>query len=137
MGAWGAGSFENDSALDWLDSFCDDSGAGIAPIVEALTAIAELTSADYLEVDEASDAIAAAELIAALQGRPPLHLPDCATAWLNAQHVIIDPGLIVLALGVVDRVKANSELQDLWSESGGPDSEWHAVIADLEMRLGK
>jgi hypothetical protein len=77
--------------------------------VEALTLVAELGSVDYLAVDDASSAVAAAELVA-------------------------------MTLGVVDRVKINSALSELWSEGpehdqDEPDPEWLAALEDLETRL--
>lgn len=62
MGAWGHGSFQNDCALDWLAEL---EAGGIEAIREALQPSAH----EYIEVDDASNAIAAAvEIVAAARG---------------------------------------------------------------------
>jgi hypothetical protein len=51
MGAWGHGSFANDSAMDWLGELRE----GDPSLVHvALTAVAEAADDAYLEVDECS-----------------------------------------------------------------------------------
>lgn len=49
MGAWGSGSFENDSALDWVAELGATSNAAL--LIETLTAVAHAER--YVEVDEA------------------------------------------------------------------------------------
>lgn len=129
MGAWGAGSFENDDALDWLD---DLESRGLAAVDEALRAAAEAEGA-YLEAPDASTALAAAEVVATLRGRPPLDFPGEVEAWakLNAREP--DRALLELARAAVDRVRADSELKELWEESGA--DEWRAAVDDLLARL--
>lgn len=79
MGAWGLESFENDDALDWLADLeqADDEQF----LVETLTAAIE--EAGYLEIGGASNAIAAAEVVAALAGHPAPSLPEAAAAWVT------------------------------------------------------
>ena len=66
MGAWGVGSFENDDAADWV--------AGLDEISLAdLTGILSQAADDpaYLEGPAASVAVAAGEVVAALNGGTP------------------------------------------------------------------
>jgi hypothetical protein len=59
MGAWGHRTFENDSALDWLGDLAEGDPSLVG---EALDVAAGSAEDAYLEVDEASAALAAAEL---------------------------------------------------------------------------
>jgi Lon protease-like protein len=132
MGAWGSGSFENDSALDWVAELVEMSDAAL--LVEALTAVAHAEG--YIEADEASAAVAAAEVTAALLGRAAPALPAEAAAWVSTAPIAADAALITLALAALDRVGADSELQELWdAEDGAP--EWHAALAELRARLSR
>jgi hypothetical protein len=76
MGAWGAGSFENDDAVDWLAEFCSEPG--ISVMLEALSVITDADEDEYLELPESCIGIAAAELVAALNGAPVSDLPHDA-----------------------------------------------------------
>ena len=70
MGAWGTGSFQNDSALDWYEDF---RASGAIAVDAALSAT---VTEDYIEVDEGSAAIAAAEIVAACFGNAPSDVPS-------------------------------------------------------------
>src|SRR3954462_8305966 len=124
MGAWGSDSFENDDASDWIGDFCDNPNA--EEISAALSAVAERDAADYVEAPECSIAIAAAEVIAALKGAPNPDLPDETKECVSRLNMSADPTMIALALRAIARVKSDSELKELWDESGDPD-EWHSA----------
>lgn len=129
MGAWGAGSFDNDDALDWLDALEE---RGRLAIEDALRAAAE-AGESYLEAPEASIAVAAAEVAAALHGRPAADLPGEVEAWVKLNPA---PGadLRELARAAVRRVRQESELRELWEETDPAD--WYAALDDLLRRLG-
>lgn len=129
MGAWKAGSFDNDDALDWVSDFADKPGREF--IESTLKAVIE--SDEYLEAPESSMAIAAAEVVAALRDAPPLTLPDEIQKVVSSGEITVDQNLIDLALKAIERVKTNSELKELWEESDA--SEWLSAIASLEKRL--
>lgn len=134
MGAWGTGSFENDAAVDWLNEL--EHSDGLNPVTEALAFVANLDLDEYLEVDEASAAVAAAEIVAALHGHPTYNLPERAQEWLAAHRFEVARDPVNLAVKAVSRVKADSELKELWDES--PDvSDWFAKIDDLLDRLNQ
>ena len=132
MGAWGAGSFDNDDAADWLAEFCDDPNEGA--LSGALTTVAEADAEEYLEAPECSFGLAAAEFVAALKGAPSSDMPDEARACLAKLTVKANPGLVSLALRAVERIRTNSELRELWDELEDP-GEWYAAVGDLEARL--
>jgi hypothetical protein len=126
MGAWGAKAFENDSALDW---FAELENGGVAVLREALDAAA--SSTDYLEVDEGSAAIAAAEIVAAAASGKRDRLSNDAAAWLDGNARAISADDRALAKRAVQRVLGeDSELCQLWDDNG-PDNEWRADVRGL------
>jgi len=127
MGAWGARSFENDDALDWvweLQESDDDS------VVRA--ALVAAHGDGEIEAPEAACACAAAEVVAAASGAPAGWLPTEVKDWVAA-HGFAVAGLGPEARAAVQRVAARSELQQLWAEAG--DAEWDRAVADLLSRL--
>jgi hypothetical protein len=132
MGAWGADSFENDDAADWLADFCEGPDTELTSV--ALSTVAEMAAADYLEAPDCSVAIAAAEVVAALKGAPNASLNDEAKTCLGNLESKADPGLVSLALKSLERIKTKSELKELWDESENP-AEWYEAVGNLEARL--
>jgi hypothetical protein len=126
MGAWGAGTFDNDDALDWLDDLVDGASDAIRGALEA-------TEAESIEAPDASSALAAAEVVAAALGNPAADLPGEVSDWLEANGAKSAAALAPLARQAVERIRANSELKDLWEETD--PSEWTAAVDDLHKRL--
>jgi Domain of unknown function (DUF4259) len=62
MGAWGGRAFENDSALDWLSGL---EAEGVAGLHRILSSVASTGPGDFVDADDGSAAIAAAEIVAA------------------------------------------------------------------------
>jgi hypothetical protein len=129
MGAWGTESFANDDALDWLAELEQASTSEV--LAQALAAAVD--EPDYLEVDVASRAVAAAEVVAALTGRPACDLPANTTAWVASQTEANVEQLVALARHAIDRVQRDSELADLWAESD--NTAWVNSLEDLRSRL--
>ncbi len=135
MGAWGHRAFENDDAVDWAASLQHRDGrqcisAGFTPVLQADE------EDEYLEAPAASQAVAAAEVVAALAGRPGAHLPSDVCEWAF-RNKLPNRGLIEVAKRVVSRVLERSELRDLWSE-GDPEEflkPWQRDLQDLLDRL--
>lgn len=132
MSAWGSDIFENDAASDWLADFCDNPDKEL--ISNALSTVAEMDAADYLEAPECSVGMAAAEIVAALKGVPNSSLPDDAKECLSNLEIEADQSMVSIALKVVERIKTNSELKELWDESENP-AQWYRAIGNLEARL--
>jgi hypothetical protein len=128
MGAWGAGVFENDEALDWLGDLVEANDLG--PIRAAL---AGAQGGGFLEADAAIAVLAAAEVVAALRGRPMADPPEQLGEVLAAGHVADDAELVPAALSAVRRVRERSELRELWDDVGSED--WVSALEDLEARL--
>jgi hypothetical protein len=133
MGAWGAGAFDNDDAADWESEFADAyEAAGLTLIMDALAAAAEAAGSDYLEAPEGSRAVAAAEAVVWINGQA---IPESAynqrlRDWIARTGPRPDAGLTDLARRAVERVASkNSELAELWGESGTPS--WRSGIEEL------
>ena len=133
MGAWGAGSFQNDTALDWYEDF---RSGGAATIVDAFLST---ETADDLDSDDGTMALAAAEIVAAALGRPPPDKPaDLDELLSRYQDFITDlPDIKARAISAARKVLApSSELNELWQEAGGEAAEeWTGLVNDLISRL--
>jgi hypothetical protein len=130
MGAWGANSFQNDDAMDWLG---DLEHEGMKAITAAFQAV-PLDQADDVEAPEASAAIAAAEIVAALDGKPSKTLLPWAAEWIKGKSKPSRDSVQMARL-IVDRIIAASELRDLWEESESHFGEWNKHVEDLQNRL--
>lgn len=132
MGAWGTGLFENDTALDWLVDFGEND---FRLIDRTLAGVAHLQAVDELDADEASEALAAAECVAAALGRPAADLPAKLQAWVTENHPIqVKPAYVAMAQRATARVLAQSELRDLWAERDD-FAAWQTAVLDLQQRL--
>ena len=131
MAAWAADSFSNDDALDWLIAFTD------APTLEMLrdTLDSILAEDEELEAPDCSEAIAAAEIVASLNGRPSPKIPEDLRGWLATDHGLDTKVMAPLARKAMARILAGSELQELWDQSDSK-AAWRAEMADLMARLG-
>lgn len=135
MGAYGVASFENEPASDWFFQVEEavDPGVVIASALDS--AVGE---ADHLGLDAACEAIAAAELSASCAGHAPERLPDPVRRWVDSHPHHPHGTEIDQAILAVQRVRAESELRELWKEeSDGPDARWLRELDDLIARLAR
>ena len=132
MGAWGVGPFENDDGGDWLFELEESPDGGA--ILSALQEVTEKDKEEELEAGEATNAIAAAEIVAALHGFPLADLPDNAREWTDAHEELDVSDWIPVALAAIERVRKNSELKELWDDSKD-SKKWQATLNDLVKRL--
>lgn len=133
MGTWGSGVFANDDAMDWIAGLEDTDDIGVVE-----RALAAVTGADsYLEAPACAEALAAAEVIATLRKQPGPDVPSEVFEWMARVGREMPPTLPQEAQRAIDRVLADSELQELWEEAGEPGiAEWRATLAELRGRLG-
>ena len=117
MGAWGTGNFENDGALDFLIQL--ENNPTIQTIHQAIDAV--INHAGYMDVDYGDEAIAAAEVVAMINGQPAADdLPDNFKAWFATQSFSVDKALTERAILAVEKAFNDtelSELRQLWDES--------------------
>ena len=134
MGAWGLGVFENDDASDWVYEL--EQSSDLAVVEQALSDVAGTSGDDEPDAPDSAAALAAAEVVALLRGRPGDGVPDDVTKWVATVRPKAEPDLAGLAAAAVRRVLAGSELKDLWDEAGTEQSEeWEAQLEDLLTRL--
>ena len=131
MGCWGIGTFENDHAADWVWSL--EESDGLAVVERALGAPSR---GGYLEAPEACEALAAAEVVAALLGHPAADLSVEVARWV-AEHRGLDARPVRDA--ALTHVRAvlgeNSELRELWEENEADFPFWKATVEALIARL--
>jgi hypothetical protein len=128
VGAWGTGSFENDDAVGWV--------AGLDAVTpEELMRILVRAADDpeYLEAGAARIAVAAGEVVAALNGSAADGAPAGIVKWAGKQ--VGSPELTAVAVRALERVRRNSEVKDLWMEADGLN-EWVEAMKELQGRLG-
>jgi Domain of unknown function (DUF4259) len=133
MEAWGTASFENDPASDWflLVEEAVEPGGVIASALDAA-----LGDADYLGLDAACEAIAAAELSASCAGHPPDRLPDHVRRWVDGHPHRPHDSEVDQAILAVERVRAESALRELWDEDAdGRAGRWLGEVDTLIARL--
>jgi len=129
VGSWGARSFDNDDATDFVAELRSN---GSGALQDAINEVADLAPEDYLEAPSASRAVAAAEVVAAMLGSAAPDLPPEVVEWLSTTPAP-DPSLRASATAALKQVVANSELAELWAESG--DDSWREQQANLQQRL--
>lgn len=134
MGAWSCEVFGNDDACDWIAQLEEHSDLGfIESTFDALLAVGD----EYLEAPEACEAIAAAEVVARLQGHPGKKDSgsEDADAWVERVGLQPSPVLIDKARRALDRVLTEpSELLELWEEAE-PSGAWQAEVKKLKARV--
>lgn len=131
MGAWDSSCFANDDAQDWSNRLID-SHDGMKRVGAALECVADAGD-EFIDAPRASEALAAAEVVAALSGTPAGDMPTDLASWLSGRP-LADDALRALAQRAVRRVGTDSELRALWDEAGSL-GEWLSVLSDLDDRL--
>lgn len=129
MSALGTGPFENDGGLDLCDELKEAGALEAYDILRSsLIYVRDLDQGEYLEKDEAEAAVAAAAIVAARK------VGDDATLGSRGLREIVPmdlKDLAPIAAGALVRVvAANSELNELWSETRESD-EWHSGVERL------
>jgi hypothetical protein len=130
VGAWDIGSFENDDALDWVAHL--DKAHDTSILLEAFSSV--LQSGSYLETPKCCEALAAAEVVAALRHRPAPKLPMEVPAFVARIAALPSPELLLVATQAIERVKTKSELRELWDDSSGA-KDWLDDVSNLQERL--
>ena len=129
MGAIGYGSFMNDDALEWISTL--EGSEGFEAISEAFDAVFE--EGDFMEPSVAFEALAAAEVIAAMLGQSAPDLPDEVTTWAAGKKPP-KATLIKKAQRAVKLVARDSGLNDSWIDPDGP-AHWQEHVNGVLQRL--
>ncbi len=159
MGTWGTGTFDNDQAMDWCLDFLEapdgvggdeDEPGKDTFLIGALSVVLEARdNEDYLEAPVCAEALAAAEIVAAANGKPcPELTPEAEPEdgeddevdelaqiahWAQRGETSVrnQASIREMARKAVALIRADSELSELWDD----DADWAAAMADLERRL--
>jgi hypothetical protein len=129
VAGWGTGSFENDDAVEWVAHL---SAVAPADLTQVLLQAADHPG--YLEAHDASVAVAAAEVVAALSGSPAAAVPSQIVEWTKKNPPVSTTELRAVAIRALERVRRSSEVKDLWMEADGLN-DWTAAIQELQTRL--
>jgi hypothetical protein len=134
MGAWGHLNFENDTALDLVYEIEEKGADRIKTAIEAINSREEDA---FLDSDLCAEALAAIEYIAAVKDKQSEDFPEDAEEWLtpaNKDSLLAIRNLIAISKQAIDRIQNNSELKDLWEETGDFE-KWTKVLEGLVTRI--
>jgi tetratricopeptide (TPR) repeat protein len=132
LGSWDVTPFGNDEAREWLAHLME--GASSDQVFRALLGAAKIGAKDYFQAPECERAIAAAEIVASARGKPSAVNPPELTTWLSQCHLVAGDHIADVAIKVLDRITANSELKQVWDDTDSA-SEWYANVEDIQRRL--
>src|SRR5689334_5235570 len=87
MGTTGTGAFENDGAMDWAFKLTS-LRAGTTAIAAALKRANKTRPGATVELDDAAQGLAAAEIVAAGRGHPAKNLPGHVLEWVSEKNFL-------------------------------------------------
>jgi hypothetical protein len=119
MGTWDVGPFDNDTAADWCGDLDDAAPEQRAVLIrDALGRVAQHGD-EYLDSDDAVQAIAAAAIVAAqLPGGTAVDTPYAPDFLLNGGTVEVADDVPAIAVRALDRiVEDDSEWRELWEDA--------------------
>ncbi|QNH11215.1 DUF4259 domain-containing protein [Xanthomonas sp. SI] len=135
MGAWSHESFGNDTACDWSGPLAD--AVDLAYVDETLQRVLDAGDDEDLDMAASCEAIAAAEVVARLQG----HFGVCdaysrtVDDWVKKTRLVPSAALASKARAALDRiVSVPSELRELWEESEDAEA-WLFAVSALRDRI--
>jgi hypothetical protein len=135
MGTWGAGTLDNDTAVDWMYGLGEVFDLSL---IEGTLDRALAAGGEYLEAPDAEEALAAAEAVARMLGNFGVRNDYTQTMddWVTYMNRLPPPDLVTKAQRIVARIQQQpSELLERWSKSDKSEV-WSRSLADLAMRLG-
>jgi len=134
VGAWDHTTFGNDDACDWGGDLrsCED----LSFVEETLDKVID-AGQEYLEAPVSSQAIAAAEVVARLQGHFGVRnaYTESVDKWVGDHPQTVPAALAEKARVALERILTRpSELLELWQESEHFES-WKGTITELKSRI--
>jgi hypothetical protein len=129
--AWGAGIFRDDLASAFVAEIVQSDELAVLQRTFSWAGQAK----GHLLYEPAVQVLIAAEVLAAVRGRPTRALPSEVARWV-AGHPCEDgaEALRLLAIAAVERVKEDSEIAELWARSDEV-GQWIGKVDDLLDRL--
>lgn len=118
MAAWGTKTFEEDTANDWIQELIDSEDQREF-LIDSLS-----TDPGYIEADQGSSILAAAETLIALLDDARVGIPGELVDWVGDNECEDVSDLPEVALAAINKVVGpESELFEIWSDSEDFD-EW-------------
>jgi hypothetical protein len=143
MGTWDIGPFDNDTAADWCGELDDAAPEQRAALIrETLSRVAEHGD-EYLDSDDAVEAIAAAAIVASqLPGGAAIDTPYAPDFLLEGGTVEVAADVPAIAVRALDRIVGDdSEWRDLWEDAAESYPQALASVqsirATLEQTIGQ
>jgi hypothetical protein len=142
MSVWGPGPIENDDAADWVSELEEEPS--LMALQEPISEVADPAHVGELYITDCCEAVAAAELLTQLLGKPATEpiLDNEAYSVLSdlieGQAPSTIKKYLTQAMTAVRRVlndEENSELWQYWEESQSGPSAWETTMLDLLNRL--
>lgn len=130
MANWGPGIYENDDAMDWIYDLLDSGG--LSRVKQALDVVIQEDVED-LELADCHIALAAADLVASLDGEINPNLPTEAEDWITLTNRPVS-GLRAKAELVVKKIVNESFIPDQFDDVD-QRSQWHGEMKSLLERL--
>ncbi len=130
MGFWGVSNFDNDDAVDWINDLISSPNTRLIPYSFKLITD---NGGEFLEATDCSNALVAAEVVAALKGFPAPRMPVDLEVWIEGRPVP-DPEWVQLAIQAVTGIRTSSQLQQVWDDAGYA-VHWRTVVDNLLARL--
>lgn len=130
MADWGVGIYENDDAMDWVYDLVESSG--LSRLKKALDVVVQ-DRGGSLELADYRVALAAADIIAGLDGDMNPHLPEEVEDWINLMNRSA-VGLKEDAWEVVRGIAEDSVLRSR-IQAGGDFAQWEKIMKGLLERL--
>jgi len=129
MGSWGVSAFDNDNASDWVWTLEEANDTTVlTDTLQAVVSQGEI-------VDGWEEALAAAEVVAALLGRPLPNLDDEVREFVERIGKNTNPNLVTLAVAAATKVLNTPSIKQGWKS--GEVMNWQNAVADLLKRLGR
>ncbi len=137
MGTWAIGVFGNDCALDWAEDLQESKDLFF--IENTLDNVLAPDSAAFLEAPFGAEGLAAAEVLARLNGQAPPEADDDVAIddWVADVSARFKrrPDLIEKARRAIDHILSErSELRQLWQESEQYEN-WRAQVEAIKARI--
>ena len=131
MNLWNLDGFDREHALDFVDRVTEEKNSEV--VRDTLAAVAEADAAIMLNQEMLIEALAAAEIVAAVNGYPSLTLPEEAQSAAPALQDELNQADANLARSAILGLRERTEAQKLWADRD--PVAWHGALDDLLGRL--
>jgi hypothetical protein len=134
MGTWDIGNFDNDTAADCALRLVNASDLSL--VEETINHIFD-ESKEYLDSVSACEALVAIEVVARLKGNwgEKSAYSEPVDKWVKLNKFDVPHAIVESSIKAIERIPGeNSELNDLWSETGQHE-EWLKEVEGLKIRV--